>query len=224
MSSENARNIVELRQLLAAKFPGVRMSAERLEVISEIWPTTLPQLDSMLGGGLPTGAITEIVSSGVASGSSLILATLLKRAHANGEWLALVDGSDSFDPSTVDPESLSRLLWVRCSNAKDAIKATDLLLHDGTLTIVVLDLLFCPAAQLRKIPSSTWFRLQRILDHSGTALVTFAPEHFITNARARVQLEKHFTLESIDQCRETLLPQIVTSPPEIATHRLVKIA
>jgi RecA/RadA recombinase len=140
MSSENARNIVELRQLLATKFPGVRMSAEKPEVSSETWPTTLPQLDSLLHGGLPKGAITEIVSAGVASGSSLILGTLMQRAQANGKWFALVDGSDSFDPSWVNPESLSRLLWVRCSNAKDAIKATDMLLHDGTLSIVALDL------------------------------------------------------------------------------------
>ena len=190
------------------------MSAEKPEVSSETWPTTLPQLDSLLHGGLPKGAITEIVSAGVASGSSLILGTLMQRAQANGEWFALVDGSDSFDPSWVNPESLSRLLWVRCSNAKDAIKATDMLLHDGTLSIVALDLLFCPSAQLRKIPASTWFRLQRILDHSGTALVIFAPEHSITNARARVQLQKRFTLESIEQRRETLLAQLRFMPQD----------
>lgn len=224
MSSENARNIVELRQLLAAKFPAVRMSVERPEVISDSWPTGLPQIDSILSGGLPKGGITEITSTGIASGSSLVFSTLLQRAYAQGQWLALIDGSNSFDPSTLDPESLSRLLWVRCSNAREAIKAADLLLHDGTLSVVALDLLFCPAIQIRKIPSSTWFRLQRILDHSATALVVLTPEHFITNARARLQLERRFTLESIEQNRETLLAQIVATRPEIASRRLVKTA
>ena len=123
MSSSSAKNIVELRELLAAKFPGVRMSAERPETISDRWPSGLPGIDAALEGGLPKSAITEIVSSGIASGSSLFLSALVERAHANGQWMALIDASDSLDPMTLDPGSLSRLLWVRCTQAKDAVKA-----------------------------------------------------------------------------------------------------
>src|SRR5688572_3272405 len=143
MSSQTARNIVELRQLLAERFPGVRMSTERPETIAQHCPTGIPQIDSLLRGGLPKGAITEITSSGISSGSLLFLASLLREASQRGEWLAIVDATDSFDPTGLDPESLSRLLWVRSSNPKDAIKATDMLLHDGTISIVALDLLFC---------------------------------------------------------------------------------
>ncbi len=224
MSSTNARNIVELRQLLAARFPGVRMSAERPETISDRWPTGVPQIDSLLEGGLPKGAITEIVSTGIASGSSLFVSNLVQRAHANGEWLALVDASDSFDPAALNSESLSHLLWVRCTNTKDAMKATDMLLHDGTLSLVVLDLLFSPPAQLRKIPSSTWFRLQRILENNSTAMVILSPDHMITNATARLTLQKRFTLDSLEHRRETLLAQIAPALPEITAQRFVKIA
>ena len=224
MSSSNARNIVELRQLLAAKFPGVKMSADRPETIAKRWPTGLPQIDTLLEGGLAKGAITEIVSSGIASGSALFISALLQRAQAQGEWLALVDASDSFDPTPLDNELLSRLLWVRCSDPKEAIKAADLLLHDGTLSLVVLDFLFSPAAQIRKTPSSTWFRLQRILETNATALVVMTPEHMISNAAARLTLEKRFSLEALDHRRETLLAQVAPALPTAASPRIIKIA
>jgi hypothetical protein len=224
MSSSTARNIVELRRLLAERFPGVRMSAERPEIISRHCPTGVPQIDSLLEGGLPKGRITEIVSSGISSGSLLFLGSLLQEARQRGEWLAIVDASDSFDPTGLDAESLARLLWVRCSNPRDAIKATDMLLHDGTISVVALDLLFCAPNQLRKMSSSTWFRLQRILDYNSTALVVLSPEHMISNAHTRLTLEKRFTVDSLDQPRETLTAQIRPAVPEIAARRIVKIA
>lgn len=224
MSSPNARNIVELRQLLAAKFPGVKMSADPRETIASRWPTGLAQIDSLLAGGLPKGGITELTSTGIASGTSLFLHALIERARENGEWIALIDASDSFDPTALDNEILSRLLWVRCAQAKDAIKSADLLLHDGTLSLVVLDLLFTPPAQLRKIPSSTWFRIHRILENTSTAFVVFSPVHMISNAAARLTLEKRFSLESLDHRRETLLAQIAASSAQPAAQRIVKIA
>jgi hypothetical protein len=228
MSSQNARNIVELRQLLASKFPGVKMSAEPRRRIAKRWATGIPRLDAALEGGFPKGAITEIISTGIASGSSLIISSLLDRAHENGEWLALVDAADSFDPTALENDLLARLLWVRCTNAKEAVKSADMLLHDGTLSLVVLDFLFAPATQLRKTPSSTWFRLQRILENNATAFVVLTPQHMISNAAASITLEKRFSLDALDQRRETLLPQVAPdateSPGQDATQRIVKIA
>lgn len=228
MSSQNARNIVELRQLLASKFPGVKMSAEPRQRIAKRWPTGLPLLDAALDGGFPKGAITEILSTGTATGASLLVASLLERARESGEWLALVDAADSFDPTALENDLLARLLWVRCSNAKEAVKSADMLLHDGTLSLVVLDFLFAPAIQLRKTPSSTWFRLQRILENNATAFVVLAPEHMISNAAVTLTLEKRYSLDSLDQRRETLLPQvapaITDSAGQIAAERIVKIA
>ncbi|HEX7859214.1 MAG TPA: hypothetical protein VF773_02680 [Verrucomicrobiae bacterium] len=224
MSSSIARNIVELRQLLATKFPGVRMSADPRESISKRWVTGIERIDYFLEGGLPKGAITEVVSSGIASGASTFLASLVERARKNGEWLALVDATDSFDPGNLDNDALSRLLWVRCTNPKDAVKATDMLLHDGTLSLIVLDLLFSPAKEIRRIPSSTWFRLQRILDNATTALVVLAAEHMISNVAARLILEKRFSLESLDHSRERLVAQVAPTALAPVDQRIVKIA
>jgi len=43
------------------------------------------------------------------------------------------------------------------------VKATDLLLHDGNLPLVLLDLQFLPSRALRKIPPSTWHRFGRLV-------------------------------------------------------------
>lgn len=226
MRPPKASNIVELRQLLAEKFPGVRMEAGRAPGLSKRWPTGLPQFDSLLGGGFAKSALTEIISSGVASGSSLLLGALVREAHANGEWLALIDAVDSFDVAALDNEILQRFFWVRCSDAREAIKATDILLHDGSAPIMVLDLISCPRAQLRKIPSSTWFRLQRLLETSATMFLVFTPEPMVGNAEIRLILEPRLTLESIGKDRETLIAQIVPRIEEAAEaqRRIVKIA
>lgn len=224
MSSSNARNIVELRQLLAEKFPGVKMTAEPREMIARRWPTGVAQFDSLLEGGFAKGAITEIVSNGMASGGSLLLTALMERVRQNGEWLGLIDASNSFCPDAFENDLLSGLLWVRCDHAKNAMKAADLLLHDGTLSLLVLDLVFSPRIDLRRIPSSTWFRLQRILENTSTALIVFCPEPMVSNAASRVTLEKRFSLESLEQRRETLLAQVAPAVFEPGGQRIVKIA
>ncbi len=209
MTSKKAKNIVELRQLLAQKFPGVRMAAGRPETLMKRWPTGVESVDFQLGGGLAKSALTEIISSGVRCGTSLLLGALIQRAQQNGQWVALIDGADSFDPGALRNEELSRLLWVRCSNPREAIKAADLLLHDGTIPIVVIDLLRCVLKQLRRIPSSTWHRLSRTVEMTATVCLVFTPEVMISTAETRLALQPRFTIESLEAERETLLAQIV---------------
>jgi hypothetical protein len=220
--SAKANNIVELRQLLAEKFPGMRMEAGRAPGLSKRWPTGLPAFDSVLDGGFAKGELSEIISRGAGSGSSLVLHALIQQAEANGEWFALVDGADSFDVAALENEMLQRFLWVRCSNPKEAIKATDMLLHNGTIPVAVLDLISCPARQLRKIPSSTWFRFGRLLEAASTAFVVLTPEPMISNAAARLVLEPRFTLESLEMDRELLLGEITPRIEEaVEGHRRI---
>ncbi len=209
VTSEKAKNIVELRQLLAEKFPGVRMAAGRPESLVKRWPTGVSAVDFHLDGGLAKSALTEIISSGARCGTALLLGAIIQQAQENGEWVALIDGSDSFDPGALRNEELSRLLWVRCSNSREAMKATDLLLHDGTIPIVVIDLIGCPLKQLRRIPSSTWHRLSRTVETTATVCPVFTPEVMISTAETRIELQPRFTLEALDAERETLLSQIV---------------
>jgi len=193
------------------------MVAGRPETLVKRWRTGVPGIDFPLGGGLAKSALTEIISSGVRCGSSLVLGAMIRQAQENGEWMALIDGADSFDPGALRNEELSRLLWVRCSNPREALKGTDLLLHDGTIPIVVIDLIGCPLKQLRRIPSSTWHRLSRTVETTATVCPLFTPEVMISTAETRLELQPRFTIESLDTERETLFSQIVV---RVATAEL----
>ena len=58
-----AANIIELRQLLAERFPGLRTRADELSTAKHtFWPTGVLQLDASLRGGMNKGALTEIVA------------------------------------------------------------------------------------------------------------------------------------------------------------------
>jgi len=103
-------NIVELRRLLAERFPRVRNGfADALPV--DACPTGVAALDDLLGGGLPRGQLTELVGAGPGSGSVQVLHAWLRRVAADGQFLALVDGADGFDVDAVEPDALARLLW-----------------------------------------------------------------------------------------------------------------
>ena len=84
---------------------------------------------------------------------------LIEAAHAARRPLALVDANDSFDPDGATNEQLAALLWVRCTGLEQAVHATDLLLRDGNLPLVVLDLMMCDGRQAQAVHSSTCHRL-----------------------------------------------------------------
>jgi hypothetical protein len=56
-----------------------------------------------------------------------------------------------------------------------ALKALNLVLHARVCTAVVFDLADVPAAGLRRIPMTTWLRIQRVIEESDTACVLLAP-------------------------------------------------
>jgi hypothetical protein len=215
---KSGKNIIELRRLLAEKFPGVRMTAGRRETLVNRWPSGVPAIDFQLEGGFGKGCLSEIISTGVACGSSLLLGAMVREAERNSEWIALVDGADSFDPAALTNEELSRLLWVRCSSPREAMKAADLLLHDGTIPILAIDLIRCPRQQLRRIPSSTWHRLARTVEMTATVCVIFTPEQMISTAEARLELQPRYSLESLDAYQETLLEQLIARPIDEETQ------
>ena len=75
----------------------------------------IAQLDALLQGGLPVGAITELVgtaSSGRLTCANAFVAQVMRAGHV----CAWVDVSDSFDPESAAANGidLARLLWVRC--------------------------------------------------------------------------------------------------------------
>jgi len=74
----------------------------------------IAELDTFTGG-LPKGCLTEIVGPN-SSGRTSILLAALAAATKRGEICALIDATDSFDPSSAATAGvdLGRLLWVRC--------------------------------------------------------------------------------------------------------------
>lgn len=181
--------IVQIRDLLAEKFPGVRLGSEPAPVRDvPVWATGVWAVDAALPGGLPRGALTELCAERETWGSALVMRQLVRQAAGTQQWIAVIDGSDSFDPRALDNATLEHMLWLRCKNAGEAVKGADLVLRDGNLPIVVLDLALNPARELRKIPSSTWYRFQRLVEDGAASFLALTPSPMVSSAKHRVFL------------------------------------
>jgi hypothetical protein len=189
--------IIHLRELLAERFPQTCAAANhRL-------PTGLPAIDGLIGGGLPKSAITELATPNLSAGSALLTHALLQEAHRRAFFLALIDGRDSFDPQTASPVTLRNLLWIRCSAAPDAVKAADFLLRDGNFPLVVLDLVLNSPEELRKIPQSNWYRLQRLVEAAPTTFLVLTRQSIISSAQLKLSLDNSWRLPDLDQIEPT---------------------
>lgn len=185
--------IIDLRNLLAERFP--QPFTPRTPRLA----TGLPAIDEAIGGGLPKSSITELSSLQVSAGTALLVYNLLEGARRDGYFLALVDGRDSFDPQPLGNQRLRNLLWVRCTKALDAVKAADLLLRDGNFPLLVLDLVLNASAELRKIPQTSWFRLQRLVETAPTAFLVLTRASIISSAQLKLSLDNTWTLADLEQ-------------------------
>jgi hypothetical protein len=188
-----ANSILDLRKLLDERFPHepppppARLNAG------------LDSLDQTIGGGLPKSAITELISPKRSAGSASLIHALLRSAHRDGYFVALIDGRDSFDPQPLGKDCLHHLLWVRCAKALEAIKAADLLLRDGNFPLVIVDLILNPAEELGKIPQTSWYRLQRLVESTPNACLVLTRQSMVSSAQLKIVLENSWTLNSLDQ-------------------------
>jgi hypothetical protein len=211
-------NIIQLRQLLQDKFPGLRTHAEEISPDTRtFWPTGLHQIDELLQGGFAKGALTEIVATRRCTGSALLACSLLRQAAQAGQIVAFVDGIDSLEITQLDETILSRLLWIRCRSAAEALKATDLLLRDGNVPLVLLDIAINPEKQLRTIPATTWYRLQRLIEQTSTVCIIFTPRSMVAPAHDRIFLHSHFSLDSLEHEQDELLNDLKLESAEM--HR-----
>jgi hypothetical protein len=201
-------NIIQLRQLLKERFPGLRTNAEEFSSDTRpLWPTGLRQIDDLLQGGFAKGALTEIVAER-ATGSALLACLLLSQAAQTGQIVAFVDGADSLEVTQLEETVLSRLLWVRCRSAAEALKAADLLLRDGNIPLVLLDIAINPEKQLRAIPATTWYRLQRLIEETSTVCIVFTPRMMVSPAHDRIFLHSRFSLDCLEQDQDKLLSDL----------------
>jgi hypothetical protein len=193
-----ASRIIDLRKLLAQRFPQEHLPPDDRLV------TGLPIFDQLLNGGLMKGAITELANSAGSAGSASIIAALLQRASSERYFIALIDGRDSFDPQSIGAGALPHLLWVRCAKATEAMQAADLLLRDGNFPLVILDLVLNPMVELRRIPSSHWYRLQRLVESAPTAFLVLTPRSMVSSAQWKLVLENRWTLPQLDWAAKEL--------------------
>jgi recombination protein RecA len=144
--------------------------------IVETVPAGVPEIDR-LTGGLPRGGLTEICGPPSSGRTSLLVAAMAARTEA-AEVCALVDARDAFDPHSAAEAGvrLRQLLWVRCRNVDQALRATDLLIQGGGFGLIALDLGDTPPRVARAIPLPVWFRMRRAVEHTPTILVALELE------------------------------------------------
>lgn len=179
--------IQQLRQLLAERLPRVRTGFAVRPAPATV-STGVRALDLALGGGLLLGETTELVGEGWGSGSAQVIHAVLRRAAADGRFVALVDGADSLDVDALEPAELARLLWVRCRTAAEALAATDVLLRDRNFPLVVLDLKLNSATEWRRISGSVWHRFNRLREQHRTTLLVVTPQPSVGGAVRRVRV------------------------------------
>ena len=104
---------LQVEAVLARKIPSALTPIQK--AIRPVAPTGVSEVDTLLEGGLPVGAITEMVGAESSGRTSLALSFLASatRSGSVGAWIDVLN--------TLDPESaaaagvdLSRMLWVRC--------------------------------------------------------------------------------------------------------------
>jgi recombination protein RecA len=164
----------------------------------------------LLTGGFPRGSLTEIYGPPCSGRTSLLISALASRTSAS-EVCALVDARDAFDPTSAEAAgvNLKHLLWVRCKNVDQALRATDLLIQGGGFGMIALDFGDAPAKIVRHVPLQVWFRFRRAVESTPTILVLLEQE---SNAKTCASLVLHLGM------REALWSQAAESPGEILPH------
>lgn len=161
--------IAELRSLVAAWTPAPPMRG------GGGIATGVPAIDAALGGGLPRGRVTELVSAAPSSGGELVLAALLASTRAARLRVALIDAADGFAPRSHRADLLRHLVWVRPRSLPEAMECADLLVRDGNYAAIVLDARGVPARILRQQPAGAWHRLRLAAEQNpGAVLVQSA--------------------------------------------------
>jgi recombination protein RecA len=178
------RSQIELH--LAGRVPSPFTYHDRKLV--ETVPAGIPEIDS-LTGGLPRGCLTEICGLSGSGRTSLLWSALAQRT-AHAEACALVDGRDAFDPHSAQQAGveLKKLLWVRCCNIDQSLRAMDLLLRGGGFGLIAVDLADIPPETVRRVPLNVWFRFRRAVEDTPAILMVLEQE---PNAKTCASLVLH---------------------------------
>jgi hypothetical protein len=188
---------LQIERAVEHRFPSALTPVAR--TIREVAATGVAEVDELLDGGLPVGAISEFTGPESSGRTSLALAFVAQRT-ATDQMCAWVDVADTFDPESAAANgvALQHLLWVRCSNpdrqAKSkpwsrldqALRATDLLLLMGGFAAIVLDLGDTAPEHGSRIPLASWFRFRQAADSSRCCLIVLGKSGYAQSSAAVV--------------------------------------
>jgi recombination protein RecA len=107
----------QIEAALASRIPSALTPAPRM--IRPVAATGVPEIDVLLEGGLPLGAITEMTGPECSGRTSVALSFLAQMTQA-AKVCAWVDISNTLQPESAAAAGvdLARLLWVRCGVQK----------------------------------------------------------------------------------------------------------
>jgi recA bacterial DNA recombination protein len=152
------------------------------DVWARLLPTGIGEIDTLLGGGLPRGQVSE-VHGPASSGRTALAVSLVAQATRTGALAAWVDPADRWDPSAAAEAgvTLARVLWLRGGTPATGglgrvVSAAGTLLGSGLFDVVVLDLVG-QTTDARRLPGATWIRLQRLIEQQPAALVLLGDAH-----------------------------------------------
>jgi recombination protein RecA len=106
----------QIEATLAERIPSALTPMARLPY--QVAATGIPEVDLLLHGGFPVGALSEVVGPECSGRTSLALAFIASMTRA-GKVCAWVDVSDTLHPESAAAigVDLARLLWVRCGSS-----------------------------------------------------------------------------------------------------------
>ena len=157
----------------------------KIKQAPELFSTGIDEVDTMLGGGIPRGSISEVAGALSTGKTSFALSTLAAITQS-GAACAWVDVGDALSPESAAAANiiLKRLLWLRMpaerrprtiekpwSRLKQALTATDLLLQAGGFAAIVLDMSDVRPQDATRIPLQHWYRFRLAAEQARTALV-----------------------------------------------------
>jgi RecA DNA recombination protein len=155
-------------------------------------------LDARLSGGVPRGQVSELVGPR-SSGRTMLMLQAIAAATRRGELVALVDALDMFDVESAAAcgVDLDRLLWIRglvvmnpgmCRDLNQralvqAVRALTLVLDAGNFGLVVFDVGEAPSDAVRRLPFTTWLRLQRMVEGTSTVCLLVGSDRLSRSPR-----------------------------------------
>jgi hypothetical protein len=207
-SAQHLRAHIEAN--LAKRIPSALTPLPRLHY--PVAATGIREIDALLDGGLPVGAISEIVGSECSGRTSLALTFVAAMTQA-GKVCAWVDVSDTLHPESAAAlgVDLSRLLWIRCgavnpkrkswSRLEQGLRVSDLLLQAGGFSCIVVDMGSLSAEYALRVPLATWFRFRTAAERLQSNVVLLTQHGCSRNSAGMVlrlepggELSRHSTL------------------------------